>query len=174
MSALGQIALLFSGLSLIAFGGGNGIIPAMQRASVDVHHWMTGSQFLDLFALSRATPGPNSLIAVLVGERAAGPVGGLVAALAMYGPSSLLVYGLTRIWERYEKAPWRRLVERSLAPLAIGLLYATGYTLLHGTEHDWLGYVVTAAATAVLVFTSVSPMIVLFACGLVYLAHGLL
>ncbi|WP_049018442.1 chromate transporter, partial [Burkholderia multivorans] len=34
------IATIFSQLSLLAFGGGNTILPEMQRQVVDVHHWM--------------------------------------------------------------------------------------------------------------------------------------
>ncbi len=54
-----QVAGLFGILSLLAVGGGNGIIPAMQHEAVDVHHWMTSREFLDLFAISRAAPGPG-------------------------------------------------------------------------------------------------------------------
>ena len=46
-------------LSMLAFGGGAGVIPDMQRAAVDQYHWMTAREFLDMFAISRAAPGPG-------------------------------------------------------------------------------------------------------------------
>ena len=70
-----QIAGLFALLSLLSVGGGNGVIPDMQRAAVSVHHWMSDQTFLDLFAISRASPGPGSLIVVLIGQQAAGLYG---------------------------------------------------------------------------------------------------
>jgi chromate transport protein ChrA len=35
-----SLAIIFCQLSLLAFGGGNTILPEMQRQVVDVHHWM--------------------------------------------------------------------------------------------------------------------------------------
>ncbi|MGE0418505.1 MAG: chromate transporter, partial [Acetobacteraceae bacterium] len=49
ITTLIQLALLFSMLSMLAFGGGAGVIPDMQRAAVDVYHWMTAREFLDMF-----------------------------------------------------------------------------------------------------------------------------
>lgn len=51
------IATIFSQLSLLAFGGGNTILPEMQRQVVDVHHWMSAHEFTALFALARRRPG---------------------------------------------------------------------------------------------------------------------
>ena len=45
---------MFSLLSLLAFGGGAAVLPDMQRQAVEVHHWVTSREFLDMFAISRA------------------------------------------------------------------------------------------------------------------------
>ena len=50
------LAAIFSQLSLLAFGGGNTILPEMQRQVVDVHHWMSASEFTSLFALAQDAP----------------------------------------------------------------------------------------------------------------------
>ena len=161
ITTLLQLAALFSVLSLLAFGGGAGVIPDMQRAAVDAHHWVTAREFLDMFAISRATPGPGSLIVVLIGQRAAGLAGGLVAFLAMFGPSCLITYVLARFWHRRAQAPWRALVERALAPVAVGLTFATGIALMRGTESGWLLYAVTLTSTVLFAFTDVSPVALL-------------
>ena len=93
IATLLQIAAMFAVLSLLAFGGGAAVLPDMQRQAVDVHHWLTAREFLDMFALSRAVP-PGSMIVVLVGQKAAGIAGGLVAFLAMFGPSSLVAFAV--------------------------------------------------------------------------------
>ena len=165
IATLVQIAGLFGLLSLLAVGGGNGVIPAMQHAAVDVHHWMSNDEFLGAFAISRAAPGPGSLIVVLIGEKAAGIAGAAVAALAMYAPSCLLVHIAARVWRRFEQAPWRQLAERALAPVAVGLTYGSGLAIARATEHGWLGWASTAAATVVLAATELHPLIVLAGCG---------
>lgn len=155
-----QIAATFSLLSVLAFGGGAAVLPDMQRQAVQVHHWISSREFLDMFALSRAVP-PGSLIVVLIGQRAAGIVGGLVALLAMFGPSSLLAFGVARIWHRAGGAAWRETLEQALAPVSIGLTIASGIALARSTEHDWLAYGVTAVTALLLTCTRLHPLAVM-------------
>ena len=171
-ATLVQLAILFASLSLLAVGSGNAIIPAMQRAAVDTHHWMSAQEFLDAFAISRAAPGPGSLIALLVGQRAAGLPGALVAALALYTPACCLVYAVARVWRRFEQAPWRALAERALAPVSVGVTYASGLVLARSSETTWLGWATIAASTLVLAATKLNPLWVMLASGGVWLWLG--
>jgi chromate transporter len=172
IATLLQIAGLFSLLSLLAFGGGAAVLPDMQRAAVDVHHWLTGREFLDMFAISRTIP-PGSLIVVLIGQKAAGVAGGLVALLAMFGPSSMLAYAVGRVWHRAGGAAWRQILEQALAPVSVGLTIASGIALARGTEHEWPAYAVTAGTTLVLAFTRLHPLAVMAAgAALLALAGG--
>jgi chromate transporter len=159
-----QLLLLFAGLSMLAFGGGAGVIPDMQRAAVDQHHWLTAPQFLDMFAISRAAPGPGSLIVLLVGLKAAGMAGAAVSFVAMFTPSCLAVHVVARYWQRAERTAWRAVVERGLAPVAVGLTFASGLSLMRGTEHGWLPWGVTIVSTALFSLTEINP-ILLLACG---------
>jgi chromate transporter len=172
MTTLLRIAGLFALLSLLSVGGGNGVIPDMQRAAVDQYHWMTAREFLDSFAISRAAPGPGSLIVLLVGLKAAGVIGAVLAVLAMYLPSSLIVFFGARAWSSAARASWRAHAERALAPVAVGLTFASGIALVRSTEHDWQTLLVTAAATLLLALTELHPLLVLLAGAGVLLALG--
>ena len=152
--------LVFAPLSLVSLGGGPSIFAEMQRQAVDVHHWLTSREFLDMFALSRAIP-PGSMIVVLVGQKAAGVLGGLVALLAMFGPSSLLAYAVARLWHRAGGAAWRETLEQALAPVSIGVTIASGIALARSTEHDWAAYGITAATTLLLALTRLHPLAVM-------------
>jgi chromate transporter len=99
------------------------------------------------------------MIVVLVGQKAGGIAGGLVALLAMFGPSSLLAYTLARLWHRAGGAAWRETVEQALAPVSIGVTIASGIALARSTEHDLATYGVTAATTLLLVFTRLHPLV---------------
>ncbi len=168
-----QLFWLFALLSMVAFGGGAGVIPDIQRAAVDTHHWLTAKEFLDLFAISRTAPGPGSMIAVLVGQRAAGLAGAAVSFLAMFGPSSVAVYCVAQFWNRAARKPWRAVVERALAPVGIGMTFATGLSLARGTEHDVLSWSITAGTTLTFAFTSVHPVLLLaVGAALLLLTHG--
>jgi chromate transporter len=161
-----KLAGLFATLSLLAFGSGNSVLPDMQRAVVVTFGWMSDREFLELFAISRISPGPGSLIVALVGQRVAGLSGAAVATAAMFGPSCLLVHVAAGMWQRTREAAWRQRVEQGLAPVAVGLIFAAGFALIRGTEHSAAAYAVTGVATAVFAFTRLHPMIVLAGAGL--------
>jgi chromate transporter len=173
IATLIQLALLFGGLSMLALGGGAGVIPDMQRAAVDVYGWMTAREFLDMFAISRAAPGPGSQIVVLIGQKAAGLPGAAVSFVAMFGPSCAVVYFVARGWQRAARSSWRPVVERALAPVAIGLTFGAGLALARGTEDHWLLWAITAVTTFVFAFTSVHPVALLLAGAAVTLVAGI-
>lgn len=156
-----QLIALFAGLSMLAFGGGAGVIPDMQRAAVDQHHWLTAREFLDMFAISRAAPGPGSLIVVLIGLKAAGVAGAAASFVAMFAPPSLAVHVLARYWHQAARSAWRAVVERALAPIAVGLTFASGLSLMRGTEHGWLPWGVTIVSAAVFSLTETNPILLL-------------
>lgn len=161
IATLLQLFGLFALLSMVAFGGGANVIPDIQRAAVQTYQWMTAKEFLDLFAISRTAPGPGSMIAAMVGLRAAGLAGAVVAFIAMFGPSSALVYCVARFWNRAAHKPWRAVVERALTPVGIGMTFATGLALVRGNENELVFYAITAVSTLVFAFTEIHPLILL-------------
>jgi chromate transporter len=54
--------IVFAPLSLLSFGGGQAIVTDIQYQTVEVHGYLTNQQFADLFAVSRAAPGPKPLV----------------------------------------------------------------------------------------------------------------
>src|SRR6184192_1753025 len=100
------LGVVFAPLSLLAFGGGNAVLADIAQQAIAVHHWTSEREFADLFALSRAAPGPGSMLAALIGWKAAGIGGALVATAAFYLPSAILVYGVGRLWGRWRGSLW--------------------------------------------------------------------
>ena len=100
---------------------------------------------------------------LLVGLKAAGVVGAILAVVAMYLPSSVIVFLGARAWSSAARSAWRAHAERALAPVAVGLTYASGIVLARSTEHDWQALGVTAAAALLLALTKVHPLLVLLA-----------
>ncbi|HEY5071279.1 MAG TPA: chromate transporter [Caulobacteraceae bacterium] len=156
--ALGTLFLQFAGLSLLAFGGANAVVPEIHRQSVSVHHWMSDRDFAALFALAQAAPGPNFLISTLVGWKAAGLAGALVATAAMCAPSCVLTYWVAKVWDRYRQTPWRIALGAGLAPVTVGLVSASAWLLARAADHGWCLALVTAATGLAAVFTRVNPL----------------
>ena len=165
-----RLILVFAPLSILSIGGGQAIIADIQHQTVDVYHWFTNQQFADMFAISRATPGPNTLIASLIGWHLAGFAGLLAATLAMYIPSSVAFITATTFWHRNEGTRWRLAIESGLAPIAVGLIFAGALTILEALHLSTLGWATTAAAMVVLYATKTNPYLVIFCVLALYLA----
>jgi chromate transporter len=143
------LAVVFVPLSLLSFGGGNAVIADIAQQAIAVHGWTSEREFADLFALSRAAPGPGSMLAALIGWKAAGIAGALVATLAFYLPSALLVLAAARLWGRWRGSSWHSAIERGIAPVAAGLFLASGLVVLRaspGGPAVWVAAIVTTAA----------------------------
>lgn len=153
MSELWALLSVFSRLSVVAFGGGIGILPEMERESVGGHGWVDHQQFVDAFALSQVTPGPGMLMVVVIGLNAAGIPGALVAGLAMFGPTAFLTWFAANRWARLGASPRVALVRHTLAPVALGLLAAGCYTLVRLGVDSITGALVVAVA-----FLAVTPL----------------
>ncbi|QOZ31414.1 chromate transporter [Bradyrhizobium sp. CCBAU 53421] len=162
-ATLVTLALIFAELSLLAFGGGNTILPEMQRQVVDVNHWMTAQEFGALFALAQAAPGPNMMVVPLVGWHVAGFSGVLVTSLAKFGPSSLVTGFALRLWERFKDRPWRRTVQAGLVPVTAGLVTASAIVITHASVSGW-GTILIAAGVAIATTTTrIHPLLALAA-----------
>ena len=61
------LAAVLVPFSLISIGGGVGVLSGIQHEIVDVRGWISAQDFVHLFAISRASPGPGTMIATLIG-----------------------------------------------------------------------------------------------------------
>ena len=72
---------------LLTFGGAFTVIPFLQESSVDVHHWLTDSQFVDGLAMGGVLPAPLIIFSTFVGYVAGGLAGALVMTLGIFLPA---------------------------------------------------------------------------------------
>ncbi|SAK62059.1 chromate transporter [Caballeronia pedi] len=153
-----SLAAIFSQLSLLAFGGGNSILPEMQRQVVQVHDWMSNADFSALFALAQAAPGPNMMVVTLIGWHVAGWPGVLVTSIAKFGPSSLVTVAALHAWERFKDRPWRRFIQLGLVPITAGLVAASALLIAQASDRTWLLTAITAAVAVLSYRTRLHPL----------------
>ncbi|WP_027796267.1 chromate transporter [Paraburkholderia acidipaludis] len=169
-ATLVALAAIFSQLSLLAFGGGNTILPEMQRQVVEVHHWMPASEFSALFALAQAAPGPNLMIVPLVGWHVAGWAGLLVTSVAKFGPSSLVTLTVLHAWDRFKDRPWRRIAQRGLVPVTAGLVAASAMLIAKASDPSWIAWAITGVCAVLAFRTKIHPLWLLAAGSLIGLS----
>jgi chromate transporter len=163
-----SLVAVLAPLSLVSIGGGPSINAPLQHQTVEVLQWLTPQEFLDMFAISRVTPGPGAMLATLVGFKVAGLPGAAVATLALFVPSSLLCFVIARVWDHYHARPWRQAFEDGLAPIAAGLMFAGVLAMLRlgATGPLWfLSWVIAIAVAALLTWRAGLHPLGLICCG---------
>ncbi|HKW93259.1 MAG TPA: chromate transporter [Methylomirabilota bacterium] len=165
MADLALLTWTFLWLSLLCVGGGLGVVPEMERQAVTIHHWLTAREFLDGYTLSQLTPGPNMLVAVFVGYRAHGLLGGLLAGLAMFLPTSILAIVISHHWRQWRTRPWAATIERALLPVGVGLMAGGVYTLARTAIHDGVTASLAVGTALVVATDRVPPVLVILAAG---------
>lgn len=155
---LWTLVIVFTQLSVLAFGGGNAILPEMQHQVVTVHQWMTAEQFSSLFAMAQAAPGPNMMIVPLVGWHVAGPAGLLVTSLAKFGPSSIITVYVLKFWQRFKDHPLRARFEKALKPITVGLVLVSAWLIADTSAQNALLILIVILTAILGMFKKVHPL----------------
>lgn len=103
---LWDLAVVFTKLGTIAFGGPAAHIAALELEVVQRRQWVSREKLLDLLSISNLIPGPNSTELVIhVGLEQAGWQGAIVAGASFIIPAMLLVWSLAIAYVEYQTIP---------------------------------------------------------------------
>ncbi len=162
---------VFVPFSLVSIGGGPSIFAGIQHQSVEVYHWVSAREFVELFAIARAAPGPGSMLVTLLGWKVAGWTGAVVATLALFVPSSLLCYGVSRMWSHYRGRDWHTALENGLAPIGAGLILAGVFAIFRIAGSGILSWSVAGISALVLAWRpKLNPLLVLIGGAIAFAA----
>jgi chromate transporter len=153
-----ELGLYFSLLSLISVGGIPVVMPELQRLVVDVKGWLSPEEFIQAFAVGQAAPGPNVLIASLIGWKVAGIPGAVVALAAICGPAAVIAWWVSDLWERFKDTPWRRAIQKAIAPVVVALILSSGFVIATPGAPDWRLWLIAGSSAAAMLFSKLNPL----------------
>jgi chromate transporter len=99
-----SIAVFFSKMSLVTFGGAYAVLAYVAQQAVSTYHWVTPGEMLDGLGMAETTPGPLIMVLQFVGFMAAfrapgmfspllaGALGGLLATWVTFTPCFLWIF----------------------------------------------------------------------------------
>jgi chromate transporter len=99
-----QIALFFSKMALVTFGGAYAVLAYVAQQAVEHYHWVNPREMLDGLGMAETTPGPLIMVLQFVGFMAAfrdpgalppmlaGTLGGLLATWVTFTPCFLWIF----------------------------------------------------------------------------------
>jgi chromate transporter len=117
-----ELAELMLRTNLFAFGGGFATLPLLVHEVVGVHRWLDNATLMDGIALGQVTPGPFSMTAAFIGYMLFGGSGAIVATVAMFAPSLLLVIAITPYHDRLKASSLFYRASKGIASCFVGLL----------------------------------------------------
>jgi chromate transporter len=129
---------------LLGFGG---VMPWARRVFVDERRWLTDREFAELLGMCQVLPGPNVVnLAVIIGSRAQGPVGALLAMSGILFVPVLVVLVLAIFYASVAGTDWARNAIAAASAAAAGLILGTAVRLVIHARPALRGYIVGAAA----------------------------
>ena len=106
-------------------------MPLIQNQVVDIHSWLTMTQFADIMTIAEMTPGPIAInSATFVGIQVAGLPGALIATIGCVFPSCVIVVTLAYIYYRFRSLNIVQGVLSGLRPAVIAMIASAGISLL--------------------------------------------
>jgi chromate transporter len=155
---LADIALFFFGVGAFTFGGGLSMLAFMQEHVVNQLQWLSAREFLDGLALGQLTPGPILMVAAFVGYKLAGVTGALVAAVAIFLPSFLLMLSVLPWMATIKERRWMKAALKGVGPAVIGLLVVALGEMLPAAVTDVFSGILVVAAVAALLVWRIGPL----------------
>ena len=99
-----QIAIFFSKMAVVTFGGAYAVLAYVAQQAVDNYHWVTAGEMLDGLGMAETTPGPLIMVTQFVGFLAAwrapggldpllaATLGGLLTTWVTFAPCFLWIF----------------------------------------------------------------------------------
>jgi chromate transporter len=99
-----QIAIFFSKMAMVTFGGAYAVLAYVAQQAVENYHWVQPREMLDGLGMAETTPGPLIMVLQFVGfmaayrdpgslsPMAAGTLGGLLATWVTFTPCFLWIF----------------------------------------------------------------------------------
>ncbi|UQZ81009.1 Chromate transport protein [Paenibacillus konkukensis] len=154
----------------LVFGGGHVVLPMLQ-AEVVPPGWLTDSQFLAGYGAAQAVPGPLFTFSVYLGTVMHGWIGAMIALIAMFLPSFLLVTGALPFWDAVRRRPNFQSVLKGINAAVVGILLAALFNpVWMKAIHTPYDFCLAIAAFGLLMLWKLPPwLIVLFSAAGGYL-----
>ncbi|KAL7426892.1 hypothetical protein ACHAXH_001311, partial [Discostella pseudostelligera] len=159
-----EIFELMYRVGTLIFGGGQVVLPMLGEEVIP--GWMTESQFLQGFGISQSMPGPLFNFSAYVGAVYQGLAGGLVAWLGMFGPGTILIFGVVPFWAHLRQLKWFKSVLNGVNAAAIGLIGAACVILYEGAVNTMADAMVFVLAGTLCAVYGVSAPLVIIAGGI--------
>ena len=152
-----RIFAVFFKIGALLFGSGYVLLAFLRRDLVISRGWLTNTQLLDAIAVGQFTPGPLFTTATFVGYLLAGIPGAIVATVAIFLPSFLMVAALEPVVARMRRSSTTAAALDGLNAGAVALMAGVTWFLGRDAVVDLPTGLIAVAAAVSLIRWKLSP-----------------
>ena len=162
-----KLFISFFKIGAFSFGGGYAMLPFIQEEVIQVHHWLTANEFVDILAIAQMTPGPIALdSATFIGYRLGGIWGSLSATTAVIMPSFIIILTIAHFFNKFKESQNVQWAFKGIRPVVLGLIASAGISVAKGTIGDVRSVFIAVSLFCLLSFKKLHPIIAIVLAGL--------
>ena len=153
----------------LVFGGGHVVLPTLQSEVVE-NGWVTTEQFIAGYGASQAIPGPlftfSAYLGTVMDAGPGGVSGALIALIAIFLPSFLLVVAILPFWHRLSQVRQFRAALVGINAAVVGILAAAFFDPVWTSSiENPADFALAAAAFGLLIFWQLPSWLVVILCA---------
>lgn len=165
MPTFGRVAEIFIAFfktGIFGFGGGQAVVPLIQREIVENYSWMSIEEFTDAYALGNSLPGPIATkLAALIGYKTGGVLGVLAALVGTILPSAIAIIVLSTIYYKFKDTKWLSGMMTAVRPVVVMLIASVVFSMGKASFGSIHTYILAVAAGFLIFFTNVHPVFII-------------
>ena len=155
-------------------GGGAAMIPLMEQQVVTRHQWLSHSEFMDIMAVSQATPGVFAVnMASHIGYKVGGIRSGIIASLGVVFPSLIIILLIAIIFSRFRDNRWVEAAFMGIRPAVVALLAVPVFKMAKTARVTWSNVWIPIVSTALIVY-GVTPALIILVAGIAGFFYGII
>ncbi len=162
-----DLFITFIKIGGFTLGGGPAMVPMMEKEVVDKHKWLTKEEFLDIYAVSQATPGIFAVdMASHIGYKIGGLRSGIWASLGVVVPSIFIILIIAIVFSQFKDNAWVEAFFKGVRPAVVALLAVPIFSMAKSAKITWHNLWIPICSTLLIWLCGVSPAWIILIAGL--------
>ena len=168
-----QLFTTFAKIGSFTLGGGYAMVPVMQKEIVEKKGWLASDEFMDILAVSQATPGLFAMnMASHIGYKLKGTLGGIVGALAVALPSIIAILLIAMFFQAFKDNIYVEKIFMGIRPAVVALIAAPCFSMARTAKINRYNIWILVVAALLICAFGVSPIWVILAAGIGGFIYG--
>ena len=168
-----DLFLTFMKIGGLTLGGGAAMVPIMEKEIVHKHEWLSKEEFLDIYAVSQATPGIFAVdMASHIGYKCGGVRSGIIAAMGVAVPSIVIILIIAMVFSQFKDNYWVESFFKGVRPAVVALLAVPIFTMAKSAHITWSNCWIPILSTLLIWKLGVSPAYIILFVGCAGFLYG--